>query len=50
MLKSVRPDLTPIELKRILMETSRATVFEGKESPRTVDIAAAIRNVTKLRK
>jgi hypothetical protein len=49
MLKSVHPNLTPIELKRILMETSRATVFEGMESPRTVDIGAAIRSVTKLR-
>jgi hypothetical protein len=50
LLKSVRPDLKPTELKRILMETSRATIFEGKESPRTVDIAAAIRSVTKPRK
>ena len=50
LLKSVRPDLKPTELKRILMETSRATIFEGKESPRTVDIAASIRSVTKPRK
>jgi hypothetical protein len=50
MLKSVSPDLNPMELKQILMETSRATVFEGKRSPRTVDVAAAIRRVAKLRK
>ncbi|MCJ7680826.1 MAG: hypothetical protein MUP70_08890 [Candidatus Aminicenantes bacterium] len=50
LLKSVRPDLKPTELKRILMETSRATIFDGKESPRTVDIAAALRSVTKPQK
>lgn len=42
MLKSVRPDLTPTDVKCILMETSRPTVFEGRQSPRTVDIAAAL--------
>ncbi|MFC1528387.1 peptidase [Candidatus Latescibacterota bacterium] len=50
LLMSVRPDLKPMELKRILMETSRETVFEGLKSPRTVDIAAALRSVTKLQK
>ena len=45
LLKSVQPNLKPAELKRVLMETSRATVFEGRRSPRTVDIAAAIRSV-----
>lgn len=50
LLKSVRPDLKPTELKRVLMETSRATIFEGRESPRTVDIAAAIRSVTEPQK
>lgn len=49
-LKSVRPDLKPLELRQILMDTSRAIVFEGKESPRTVDMAAAIRSVTSPRK
>ncbi|TKJ38925.1 MAG: peptidase [Planctomycetes bacterium B3_Pla] len=47
LLKSVQPDLKPAEVKQVLMETSRATVFEGRQSPRTVDIAAAIRSVTK---
>lgn len=47
LLKSVRPALKPTELKRILMETSRVTMFEGQRSPRTVDIAAALRRVTK---
>ena len=46
LLKSVKPNLKPVEVKRILMETSRATVFEGRRSPRTLDIAAAIRIVT----
>ncbi len=47
MLKSVRPDLKPAEVKRILMETSHATVFEGQRSPRTVDIGAAVRSLAK---
>jgi hypothetical protein len=47
LLKSVRPDLKPADVKRILMETSRPTVFEGQKSPRTVDIAAALRSVTR---
>jgi len=49
MLKSVRADLTPADVKRILMETSRPTVFEGRQSPRTVDIAAAMQCATKPR-
>ena len=47
LLRSVRSDLKPAELKRILMETSQVTIFEEKTSPRTVDIAAALRSVTK---
>lgn len=47
LLKSVKPDLKPAEVKQVLMETSRAIVFESRRSPRTVDIAAAIRSVTK---
>jgi hypothetical protein len=50
MLRSVRPDLKPTELKRILMKTSRVTTFEEMPSPRTVDIAAALRSVNKLQK
>jgi hypothetical protein len=50
LLKSVKPNLKPVEVKRILMETSRATVFEDRRSPRTVDIAAAIQSVTKRAK
>ncbi len=44
-LKSARPDLGPAALKRVLMETSHATTFEGRSAPRTVDIAAAVRSV-----
>ncbi len=47
MLRSARPELAPAELKRILMETSHVTTFEGRTSPRTVDIAAALRSVTR---
>ncbi len=50
LLKSARPDLKPAEIKEILMKTSRETTFEGRTSPRTVDIAAALRSVTKLQK
>ena len=45
LLLSVRPDLRPKEVKSILMETSRALACEGQKSPRTVDIAAALRKV-----
>jgi len=50
LLRSVRPDLKPKEVKRILMETSQTTIFEGNRSPRTVNIAAALRSVTKPQK
>jgi hypothetical protein len=46
-LRGVRADLGPVELKRVLMETSKRTTFEGSPSPRTVDMAAAIRQVAK---
>ena len=47
MLRSVKPDLPPAELKRILMDTSREIEFDGMISPRTVDIAAALRSLEK---
>lgn len=43
LVKSVRPDLGPAEVKRVLMETSRPMTFEGQEAPRVVDVAAAVR-------
>jgi hypothetical protein len=45
-LKSARPDLGPTAVKRVLMETSHRTTFEGRMSQRTVDVAAAVRSVT----
>jgi hypothetical protein len=42
MLKSVKPELTPAECKRILMDTSRELTFEGSVAPRAVDVAAAL--------
>lgn len=45
MLKSVNPELTPAECKRILMGTSRELTFEGNVAPRAVDVAAAVRSV-----
>jgi len=45
MMKSVRPELTPAEVKRILVETSREVTFEGYVSPHTVDAAAAVSRV-----
>jgi len=45
LLKSVKHELKPEEVKRILMETSRSILFEGRKSPRAVDIAKAIRSV-----
>lgn len=49
MLKSARPDLDREAIKQALVETSRRTQFEGKTSPRTADIAAALRRVTAAR-
>jgi hypothetical protein len=45
MLMSVKPDLAPADYKRILMETSRELMFEGRVAPRAVDIVAALRGV-----
>ena len=45
MLESVCPALTPDEVKRVLMDTSREVEFEGFKAPRTVDIGAAVREV-----
>jgi hypothetical protein len=45
MLKSVRPELGPADIKRILIETSRPMTFEGQQTPRVVDIAAALRSI-----
>jgi hypothetical protein len=45
MLKSVRPELSPAEIKQVLMETSRPLTFEGRQAPRVVDAAAALRSV-----
>jgi hypothetical protein len=45
MLKSVQPELRPAEIKRILMETSRPMTFEGRDAPRVVDAAAALRSL-----
>jgi hypothetical protein len=45
MLKSVRPELGPTDVKRILIETSRTMTFEGRTAPRVVDAAAALKSV-----
>jgi len=47
MLKSIDPDLSPTECKRILRETSRSMTFEGHQADRAVDIAAAVRSVAR---
>jgi cyclophilin family peptidyl-prolyl cis-trans isomerase len=39
-MKSLQPQLTPAEVKRILVETSHEMTFEGNVSPHTVDAAA----------
>jgi hypothetical protein len=45
MLKSVRPDLGPADVKRVLRETARPMTFEGSRAERAVDTAAALRSV-----
>lgn len=47
-LESIRPDLGPEELKRILVETSYETEFEGRTSARTADVGAAAQRVAAL--
>lgn len=46
MLQSVCADLRPDEVRRVLMETSHETAFEGSRSPRTVDIGSAVKRVS----
>jgi hypothetical protein len=41
-LKSAKADLTPEELKKLLMETSYEMEFEGRRSARTMDVRAAV--------
>jgi hypothetical protein len=48
MLKSLRPELSPAECKRILIDTSREMTFEGQLATRVVDIAAAVRAVRRI--
>jgi hypothetical protein len=46
MLKSVRPELTPTQARQLLGGTSRLFFFEGRASPRTVDIGAVVETLT----
>jgi hypothetical protein len=46
MLKSVKPDLTGDECRRILRETGRRYVLGGSVGEHTVDIAAALKSLT----
>ncbi|HSG28413.1 MAG TPA: S8/S53 family peptidase, partial [Candidatus Krumholzibacterium sp.] len=41
-LKSIRPDLKPEQLKELLMETAYETEFQGMTSRRTMDVRAAV--------
>ncbi len=45
MLRSVRRDLSPADLRRVLMDTAHPMTFEGAPAARVVDIAAALRSV-----
>lgn len=42
LVKSVRPELGPAELRRILVESSRPLEFQGHTAPRAVDVGAAV--------
>lgn len=42
LLKSLEPDLTPADCKRILQETSRPLTFEGRTGPRVPDAYRAV--------
>lgn len=41
-LKAARPELTPDEIKALLMETGYEMIFEGMRSERTMDVWAAV--------
>jgi hypothetical protein len=43
LLLGLRPDLGPAEIRQVLIDTSRRITFEGRASPRTVDVGAALR-------
>jgi subtilisin family serine protease len=44
-LKALEPELTPAEIRRLLMETSYKMEFEGMHSGRTMDIGAAVQAI-----
>lgn len=48
-LKAIDPALTPEDLKKLLVETSYQTEFEGRKSERTMDIWAAVQALTESR-
>lgn len=45
-LKSLRPELTPGQLKQLLMETSYEMDFQGMHSRRTMDVRSAVERLT----
>lgn len=49
LMKSLRPELTREECRKILQETSRPLEFEGEKAPRVLDAAAALQRVKEFR-
>jgi hypothetical protein len=45
-LKSLRPDLTPAQLKMLLMDTAYEMEFEGMHAARTLDVRAAVEKLS----
>jgi hypothetical protein len=48
LLKSINNNLTPIDYKNILMETSKEMIYKGEECPRVIDIYGAVKLISKI--
>lgn len=48
LLKSINNNLTPIDYKNILMETSKEMIYKGEECPRVVDIYEAVKLISNI--
>ena len=48
LLKSINNNLTPIDYKNILIETSKEMIYKSEECPRVIDIYGAVKLISKI--
>jgi hypothetical protein len=48
LMRSLRPDITPSQCRRVLRETAHSMTFEGEKPPRVLDAFAAVKQVQQL--